>query len=158
MFGKFMRQLLVGRFRRNEGGTSAVEFGMIAPLLIFSAILTVDVGMAVRERMELDHIVRAGAESVMIKHDEAKVLKVMRATADQNFGAVVVDGEVQSSSPVSLLADRYCACGATVTSCSSACTTDLPPDVLFDLNARKTFSGMLLPDLNFDAQMQVQLR
>ena len=45
-----------------------------------------------------------------------------------------------------------------MSSCSIACTGDLPPDVFFDVSAKKTYTGMLLPDLNFNAKMRVQLR
>ena len=60
------------RAKGDEAGASAVEFGMFAPILLFGVLMTVDIGMALGERMEMDHIVRAGAESAMIKHDEAR--------------------------------------------------------------------------------------
>ena len=115
--------------------------------------------MALGERMEMDHIVRAGAESAMIKHDEDGVLNVMQTTAAENFqlaqeGVVHLEG----SYPMSLSAKRFCACGEVAVSCSIACTGNLPPNVFFDVAAKKTYSGLILPDIIFSAAMRVQLR
>ena len=153
-----IRKALLRCFTRNSKGASAVEFSLIAPVLIFSVLLMVDVGMALGERMELDHIVRTGAESAMIKHDEEKVLLVMRSIAVQSFTSSQTGTETQSAQPLSLSANRYCACGDATVSCAVACATDEPPNVFFDIGARKPYSGMLLPDLNFSAKMLVQLR
>jgi pilus assembly protein CpaE len=153
-----IKKIMLRCFAKNTGGASAVEFSLIAPVLIFGALLMVDVGMALGERMELDHIVRSGAESAMIKHDEEKVLMVMQSSAAQSFTTTQTDTETQSAQPVLLSANRYCACGEATSSCDVACATDQPPNVFFDIGAKKTYSGLLLPDLNFNAKMLVQLR
>jgi Flp pilus assembly pilin Flp len=156
------------RLKKNDDGSSAVEFGMIAPILVFGVLASVDLGVAIGERMEMDHIVRAGAESAMIKYDEDDVLKVMTTTAEKNFSVASEseDGgdntyEGGISYPVSLSVNQYCACGDAPTvevSCSNICTGDLPPNVYFDVGATKTYHGMIIPDLSFDAAMRVQLR
>ena len=56
------------RLKNDEAATSAVEFGMLAPILIFGALLMVDVGMALGERMEMDEEMRnLGAESAPVQ-------------------------------------------------------------------------------------------
>ena len=156
------------RLKDDDDGSSAVEFGMIAPILFFGVLLTIDLGMALGERMELDHIVRAGAESAMVRYDEDEVLNVMTSTTEKNFTVASEGGDVPgdtyqggTSYPVSLSVNRYCACADAPTvevSCSNICTGDLPPNVYFDVGAAKTYAGMIVPNLHFDAGMRVQLR
>ena len=81
----------------------------------------------------------------------------MEATAAQNFFSTAPEGEYDASKLVSLSASRYCSCGGSASSCSIACSNE-PPDVFYDLGAQKTYSGMLLPDLNLNAEMRVRLR
>ncbi len=159
----------IRRLKTDDEGSSAVEFGMIAPILFFGVLMTVDLGMALGERMELDHIVRAGAESAMVRYDEDDVLKVMKSTTEKNFSVASEqdgggsEGTYQGgmSYPVTLSVNRYCACADAPTvevSCANICTGDLPPNVYFDVGAAKTYAGMIVPNLHFDAGMRVQLR
>ena len=139
---------LARRLRRDNGGASAIEFAVFTPVLAFSALAMIDVGLAIGERMDLNHVLRAGAESAMQKHEADKIATIMQAS-------------VSNGATVGVTADKYCACSdapTTPVACSNICTGGLPPLVFVDLTANQTVSNIFIPDINFSADMRVQLR
>ena len=146
-------------------GTSAVEFGMIAPFIFFAVIAMVDLGRVAGERMDMDQVVRAGAESAMVNSTEDAILRVLEGTAKKTFTlASEGDGDTYQAGidhPISLAVNRYCECPESPgveADCGNACPSDLPPNVLVDLSAAKSFSGMLLPAFDLSAAARIQLR
>jgi pilus assembly protein CpaE len=147
-------------------GASAVEFGMIAPFIFFALLAMVDLGQVAGERINMDHVVRAGAESAMVNADEDEILKVLESTAEQNFTlpSQTDQGNTYTAGatyPISLAANRLCECPeapGTEADCSNACANDVPPNVYVDLTAAKQYSGMILPDFNLNTKARVQLR
>lgn len=73
--------------RMGEDGVSAVEFGLIAPILFVSLLAMVDVGLAIAERMSIDSVLRAGAQEAMDDPGETEVQAALDAIAAQNFAA-----------------------------------------------------------------------
>ena len=63
----------MGKWRRSEAGVSAVEFALFAPILFFALVAAVDVGLAEYERMTIDHVLRAGAQSAMVDQGQDQV-------------------------------------------------------------------------------------
>src|ERR1700680_520925 len=75
----------LGKWRRSEAGVSAVEFALFAPILFFALVAAADVGLAEYERMTIDHVLRTGAQSVMMDQRRDQVLAVVQNTASKNF-------------------------------------------------------------------------
>ncbi|HEY9056456.1 MAG TPA: TadE family protein [Aurantimonas sp.] len=139
-------------------GVSAVEFALFAPILFFALIATADLGLALNERMAIDHVLRAGAQTAMADPGEQRVIDVMTATATPNFPrsadpAVALDLVVSVS--------RYYACPEApdvAVPASTSCAGSAPTYSFYQIGGKKTYSGWIIPDLNFGPQIQVQIR
>lgn len=158
MLRKTRRQCFRMWFRA-EGGASTVEFALIAPVLFFGLLATTDLGLALYERMTIDHVLRAGAESAMADQGEEDILQILKTTAARNF---TLSTEAESTeNTLTLSADRYCACPespGTGVACSTTCSGAQPTFVSYRLSATKTYAGMIIPSMSFSPSVQVQIR
>ena len=157
--------------RRGEDGVSAIEFALIAPMLFLSLLAMTDVGLALNDRMTVDHVLRAGAQPAMRDAGAENVLAMLEATACQSY-TVPVPEEIAAcdapdgADPIALQVDRFCICPATETTaevtdptCTSTCAVE--PTRFYELSAAKTYQPMFLPDmeaLNFQPSVLVQVR
>jgi Flp pilus assembly protein TadG len=143
---------------RDQAGVSAVEFALFAPILFFGLVATVDIGLALYQRMTVDHVLRAGAQSAMADQGKDAVLKVLQTTAAKNFTVATQTADPEA---LSLSVDRYCACpentGLAI-ACSTTCSGSAPTNIYYRLSATKTYSGIILPQMNFGPSLQVQVR
>lgn len=145
---------------RDQRGVSAVEFALIASVLFGGLLSTVDIGLAVTERMNLDSVLRAGANAAMADPGETGVLKVLKATASENF-TLSDETNATAQHPVTLSAVRFCACAEDTTApvdCSTTCSGLTQTFAYYRLTAAKTYNGLILPQIDFKAEMQVQVR
>lgn len=163
--------LLFRRLRSNQEGLAAVEFALIAPVLIFSLLASVDLGLAGYQRMALDHVVRSAAQAAMTDPGETGVKSVLQATASKNFSSgsihVTTDpvdpsiGYTIESDPVNLAAKRFCACpdqADTAVTCSTSCSGTVPTYIYYQMSASKMFHGSVLPQFRLSTAVQVQAR
>lgn len=140
---------------RCEQGVSAVEFGLIAPLLFFSLLAMTDVGFALHDRIRIDHVLRAGAQPAMRDAGESHVLDTLAATARESYTVANVGGP----DAIAVAVDRFCICpstGATDTTCTSTCTVE--PTRFYNLSASKSYQGIFLPEIAFAPSILVQVR
>nr|WP_244426630.1 AAA family ATPase [Sinorhizobium sojae] len=151
----------VGELRKSETGVSAVEFALIAPVLAFGLIAAADVGLALHERMTIDHVLRAGAQVAMADPGAVQVQNVLQSTLAKSATPADV-----TLTPVA----RYCACpenadvmpeaapDCDVTPCANAA----PQLVFYRLEAVKAYQPMSLPEVlpafQLSSTMQVQVR
>jgi pilus assembly protein CpaE len=155
------RRLLRAWFRRNDG-VAALEFALFAPILFFGLLATVDVGFALHERMTIDHVLRAGAQSAMQDGGKATVLKVLQDTKDND--------PILAGHPLDLAVDRVFACPESPEDTSETlptCDGSVAPYVYYELSAEKDYDGIFLPiqigryqllDLKLGSAAQVQVR
>ena len=148
---------------RNERGAAALELSLLAPVLAGVLLLTLDVGLAVNSRMSIDHVMRVGAETAMVDPGESTVQKVLEQAANQNFGTVVdlayADSVSVDSDGVHVGATRFCACPesrAVAVACTATCSGKAPL-AFYRLEARKTYSGILLSGIDMNVALQVQV-
>lgn len=143
-----------------ERGVSAVEFALFAPILGFVLLASIDLGLAVSERMAIDHVLRSGAQSAITDPGEAATLDVMSTTAQANF--TLADEESASGSEsLTLSATRYCACpedAGYAVACSTVCMGSEPTFIYYRMTASKTYAGWIVPVFDFDRAVQVQIR
>lgn len=150
----------LGALLRHEGGVSAVEFALLAPMLVFGLLMMVDVGLAVFQRMTMDHILRAGAQRATVDPGVTEVRKVLEVTAAENFTLGVSASSV-SKPALTLMVERYCVCPGnhgTKVVCSTICAGSAATLAYYSLSASSTYPGMLLPDISFKPVVQVQVR
>lgn len=137
---RLQRRSRAGAFVRCNSGVSAVEFALFLPILIFSFLATVDIGLALYERMTIDHVLRAGSESAMADQGNASVDSVLAATAAASLPAT--KGLVLSPS------NRFFACAespdASVSS-TATCAGGKPTGIFYRLSATKPYDGVFLP-------------
>jgi len=74
-------------------GVAAVEFALLAPLLIVLIIGTIDFAMFIQERMRIHNVANASAEYVVQVQDDANLLVVAEEAYQGNF----IDLELASS-------------------------------------------------------------
>lgn len=133
-----------GAFARCHSGVSAVEFALVLPIVIFSFLATVDIGLALYERMALDHVLRAGSASAMADQDKilaGSVLNVLETTKAESLPAT--EGLVFVPPPV-----RYYACPEAPdvsVPATTTCADDNPTSIFYRLSAKKSYNGLFLP-------------
>jgi pilus assembly protein CpaE len=159
MTKRYSFRALASKFRRDDKGVAAMEFGLVAPILFFGLLSAIDLGLAVNERMDVNHVLRAGAEAAINKADDADVLEIMAATGGQNM-TVNTNGQ-GAAGDLSLTVNQYCACpDATevAVTCSTICTGDVPTYVYYQIDGSKTYTGMFIPNISFSPSIRVQIR
>lgn len=151
----------LGAFRHHQGGVSAIEFALFAPLLVTGLLALADVGIAAHQRMSIEHALRAGAQRAMAEATEASISSIIKATAEEDFsisGTTSGDGKP----PLTVAVERRCVCGDDGNFepvCPSVCaTTARTPKVFMLLTASSTYSGMILGKLVLTPQITVQVR
>lgn len=100
-----------GPFRNCEKGTSAIEFGLLAPILLIMLLGLIDFGFAWIKKMELSSAARAGAQYALLEgYDSTTVQSVV--TNATNLTDITFD-----------TLTTYCQCedGTSVT-CGDTCT------------------------------------
>ena len=151
---------MLAGWRRNQDGTSAVEFALIAPMLIFGLLSMVDLGLAVNERMTIGHILRAAAQTAMTDPGESTVLDFLNTTAETHF-TLASNNFPPVSDPLTVSVTRFCACPespAAAVTCTTTCDADEPTYVFYRLSAEKTYDGIFMPQIDAEPSIQVQVR
>lgn len=145
---------------RRDDGVSAVEFAFIAPALFFGLVTTVDLGLALNERMTIDHVLRAGAQRAMADPGASAVLDVLNATAEKNF-TLATNNVPPVPNPLAVSVNKFCACpestGVAV-ACSTICAGPKPTHIYYRLSGQKTYLGMIIPPITARPSVQVQVR
>jgi Flp pilus assembly protein TadG len=134
------------KFSRNESGVSAVEFALIAPVLLFSLLGVVDIGNVVYQRSDMESALRSGIQYFMNGGDD-----LTRAEA------VVNDAWTTKPDGVSVVAERFCLCDTTPHACNVLCDDDTYPASYNRLRATATFPGILSEDAH-EASQSVRVR
>lgn len=146
-------------FFKEHSGSSAVEFAVGAPVLLIGLVIVTDVGLAVRDRMNLDQSVRAGAEFAMNNvDDEQKIENMVKSAGEGGYG--VTPGDVNSGDTVTADATKICACNGAAQSCTLAvlCSDGNPPSIYWQIAASKSYNGIFVPNFTMQTQMKVQVR
>lgn len=165
------RTILLGRAAANrvktrlaampgdQRGVSAVEFSLLAPILLGGLLSMIDIGLAVTERMNLDHVLRAGAQAAMAEKSKEQILKVIEATASEHF--TLAESQVQTHGENPVVISVKCVCSEASSSPGEECgdCTKAPQaHVYYELSAEKLYNGILFKDLTLKANIEVQAR
>lgn len=157
------RRTASGRARAWWGcrrGVAATEFALVAPILAVTLLTSIDLGRALTERMAIDHALRAGAQRAMADPGTASVLDVMETTAETNF-TLTGDALNTAESTLDLSVVRYGACPGNLgyaVDPATVCSGSTPTYIYYRMEAAKTYTGWLAPDIAFDRAALVQIR
>ncbi|MEM7424357.1 MAG: TadE/TadG family type IV pilus assembly protein [Pseudomonadota bacterium] len=150
---RFTRSLR--RTARDERGVSAVEFSLVAPLLVFGTIMTVDAGLAIYDKMMIGQVLRSGAQTAIAAQSQTEVRAILEATASDNF---TVAAGPPTGDELSIGVSGYCVCPSDTSvqvACTASCTGGSSPLEFYQLSATKTYTGILLPAFTLDGTMDV---
>ncbi|WP_299844959.1 TadE family protein [uncultured Jannaschia sp.] len=142
---------MIRRRRDPAAGSAAIEFAIIAPVLILAVLSTADIGLAIHESFEIDQALRNGAEAALSDPGTARVETILGAV-DRTGG-----GQAETTWSVS----RYCACPEkpeAVATCSTTCSTQRPTAIFYRIDGMRAYSGILLPDRDLTRSASVQIR
>jgi Flp pilus assembly protein TadG len=111
-----------------SAGTAAIEFGLIAPLLLILLAGTVELGFTIWQQMEVYAAAEAGA-GYAIKHG-------WNATAISNVVTSATDETTITASPAPF---EFCGCpaasGITTVVCTATCTGGTTPSLYVQVGA-----------------------
>jgi Flp pilus assembly pilin Flp len=134
------------RFATDERGVSAVEFALTVPVLLFSLLGVVDIGNVVYQRSDMESALRAGIQYFMNGGDDLiKAEEVVNAS-----WTTKPDG-------VSVIAEKFCLCGAVEHVCNALCDDGSYPESYNRLRATATFPGILMED-SYATEQSVRVR
>ncbi|WP_322893431.1 MULTISPECIES: TadE/TadG family type IV pilus assembly protein [unclassified Yoonia] len=144
----------------NEDGVSAVEFALLAPMLVFALLAMVDLGFAISERMTIGHILRAGAQSATENVGTTAIDRILRTTA-ADMMAVAEPGTTGDDTSLALSVQLICTCATQPgvgVACTTTCAGDQPTQIFYALSGTKTYAGLILPRFSQSKSLQVQVR
>jgi len=129
-----IRQLLHGE--NSSGGASAIEFAIIAPVLIVAAVCTIDIGMGFYRNLQVQSAAHVGAQYAALHgYDAANI-----ATAITN--ATTYSGV--SASPVPA---QFCGCattaGVSVVGCGTQCPDGIVAGSYVTASAQSTYTTII---------------
>lgn len=147
--------LKLKRMFRREDGVSAVEFSLLAPVLVIGGISTVDAGMAVYDKMMITQVLRAGAHSAINAESEAAMLTILQQTAGDNF---TIADDTPEIGELSVDVVSYCVCPSDMTTqvdCTTVCTGGIDTNEFYRLSAITEFNSVILPNFTLSGSIDV---
>jgi Flp pilus assembly protein TadG len=136
-------------------GVAAIEFSIVAPLLIFMLVGTIDAGTAIYRKMQVQNAVHAGTQYAMINGFNASGI----TTAITSASNMAVN-----SSPAP---QQFCGCpsmsGVASIGCSSTCPGGSSPGTYVTISAQAYYNTLfrypLVTDqLSFNTQVTVRIQ
>jgi Flp pilus assembly pilin Flp len=120
-------------FLRCRRGASAVEFGLIAPVLAIALLGTAEMGQIVYQRTDMHGALRSGGQYVL---NGGRDLAVAREIVVRSWTAMPEDAIVEAT--------RYCLCGQTEHACNAPCSDGSVPEAYITLRAHATLGGIVV--------------
>lgn len=143
----------IGRLPRDSvGGSVAVEFALIAPVLVLAVLSTADIGLAIHEASEVDQALRNGAEAALSDPGVSRVEAVL--------AAVDTTGSGQSSTH--WVVDRYHSCRETPDTRFEdpilTCDDSRASSIFYRITGVRAYAGIFLPARELTRTASVQIR
>jgi Flp pilus assembly protein TadG len=133
-------------FLYDERGVSAVEFALVAPVLLMCLVGIYDVGTMVYKRTDMHSALRSGTQYFMNGGDDL-------AKAED----IVAQSWTTKPEDVTIVAERFCQCGDEVHACNTLCDDDSYPAAYKRLRAMATIDGVL-GDTSYSATQAIRVR
>ena len=145
------------RLARSEKSVAAAEFALMAPVFALCVLVMLDIGLAINKRMYLDRVVRAGGQLAMTGVEDIPTLEAAvvnaSAGADENNAPPSME-----TVDYTLSITRSCECGGAAGACNVRCTGGEPPSLFFNFDAKKMMTPIMLPELEVESKLRVQIR
>lgn len=134
------------RFSRDDSGVSAVEFALVAPVLLICLVGIYDVGTMVYKRTDMHSALRAGTQYFMNGGDDL-----------QKAEDIVEQAWTTKPDQVTIQAERFCQCGDEIHACNVLCDDGSYPASYKRLRAMATIDGVL-GDTSYSATQSIRVR
>jgi Flp pilus assembly pilin Flp len=141
-----MIKALFKNFVSHRGGASAVEFGLIAPVLALMLVGIAEVGQVAYQRTDMHAALRSGGQYVL---NGGRDLAVAREIVVRSWTAMPEDAVVETT--------RFCLCGETPHACNSPCSGGAVPEAYISLRAHATLGGIVI-DYGSEADDAIRIR
>jgi Flp pilus assembly pilin Flp len=126
-------RLIFRAFARDRRGASAVEFGLIAPVLAITLLGIAEVGQIVYQRTDMHGALRSGGQYVL---NGGRDLAVTREIVVRSWTAMPEDAVVEVT--------RTCLCATVEHACNSPCSGGSVPEAYINLTAHATLGGIVV--------------
>jgi Flp pilus assembly pilin Flp len=123
----------LSRFARDRGGASAVEFALIAPLLVAVLLGIAEMGQVIYQRTDMHGALRTGGQYVL---NGGRDLDVAEEIVIRSWNSRPEDGVAEAT--------RFCLCEQVEHACSSPCVDDSVPEAYITLSAHGTLGGVVV--------------
>jgi Flp pilus assembly pilin Flp len=120
-------------FARHRGGASAVEFGLIMPVLAIAVLGIAEVGQIVYQRTDMHGALRSGGQYVL---NGGRDLAVAREIVVRSWTGIPEDAVVEAT--------RFCMCATVEHVCNSPCGSGSVPEAYISLSAHATLGGIVV--------------
>jgi Flp pilus assembly protein TadG len=134
------------RFRADQSGVSAVEFSLVAPILVAMVIATIEGGLLTMRSYDTRAALNAGAQYIM-----------QGGTSSTAAQAIIMSAWSKKSADATASVTQSCKCGATVNVCSTLCADGTVPMSYYALSAQMTSKGIFTTNV-IKAQDTVRVR
>ena len=134
----------IGSLRSSIAGSAAIEFGIVAPVLVILFVAVAEVGYTAYQAMQVQNAVEAGA-----------LYAIKNGWNSASISAAIVNATNSPSIAATPAPAQFCGCpgttGVLATSCTSTCAGGYTPGNYIQINAALTRqsivpgSGLPLP-------------
>lgn len=119
----------VGKYFKNNDGIAAVEFALIAPILALILIVTIDMGLFIKSKMQIHNAANVIADYVASQDGDDDV----QIVAEESYAGVFAD--------IVAVSDFSCECNDGVSqSCPVICAADDHQRRFIDVTVSGSFS------------------
>jgi len=122
---------LIRSLMSSDRGAAAVEFGILAPVLLAMMLGVFDLGRMTYDRTDLHAAVRSGAQYFMAGGDD---VEIARAIIEESWSSRSDLSEVQ--------VERCCKCSEVDSVCGELCPDGSVPDIVHELTAISYLVGV----------------
>ncbi len=146
----------VRNLARDVRGVAAIEFAIVAPMLVLAMVCTADLGLGIYRKMQVQNAAQAGAEYAIVHG----YVSASITTAVSN--ATTFSGISGTPAP-----SQFCGCpsstGVTTTDCGGTCSGGSSPGTYVSVGAQATYTTILpypiMPNsFTFNAQSTVRIQ
>lgn len=137
------------QFLLDDDGAVAIEFALIAPLIVMAMLMMADIGLAAYDRMKLTNGVRGAAQYI-----------ITGGQSEEMMAAIVIRTASMGESELAIDVTEYCACSfseASAVECSTVCEGEDITNVYARITA-KTSSHRILRTWDLESSMEVRRR